>query len=265
MRRTKIVTKICYLIAAISIIASGPVRAQGWDWTVAPYLWASDVKMDLSINGNQLIGGDASFKDLLDKTDSVFMGHFEGRNGNWGLYADTIYLDLGDSKTMSVGPGGPILDDFMADAGLNMKLYDFGGLYRVGDPDADVTFDLLAGVRYVDVDIDVTLSFPLPGMEPVDIRKSPSETDLMLGGRLIGKFAERWHWGLRGDFSFGGTDGTYNLLAAVGYTFGQSGLFSLDLGYRYMSIDIGGTTRRNLPSEADIVMSGPVLGFVFQF
>ena len=54
-------------------------------------------------------------------------------------------------------------------------------------------------------------------------------------------------------------------LATVGYTFGESRLFTLTAGYRYMSIEIKGMTARGNPSAADIDMSGPLLGFVFSF
>lgn len=252
-------------LAAFFLSAAGPVHAEDWKWTIAPYLWASDVSLDLTVNDNTTIGGDAAFKDILDKVDSVFMGHFEGRKDRWGMYLDTIYLDLNDSNSISVGPGGPILGDLTADVGMKMKLYDAGGLYRLAEPDSDVQFDLLAGVRYIDVSVDALLTLPGPAMNMVDIRTGPSETDLMLGARAIGKFAERWHWALRGDFSFGGSDGTYNGLASVGYTFGQSGLFTLTAGYRYMSIEMKGQTQRGQAAEADITMSGPLVGFVFNF
>jgi hypothetical protein len=236
-----------------------------WEWTIAPYLWASDVGLDLTVNNETSIGGDAAFKDLLDKVDSVFMGHFEGRKGRWGMYFDMIYLDLSDSKTMSVGPGGPILGDFVADAGMTMKLYDAGGIFRLSEAAAPTQFDLLAGIRYIDVDVDTFLSLPGPAMNTVEIATGPSETDLMLGARVIGKFADRWHWALRGDFSFGGTEGTYNGLASMGYTFGESRLFTLTAGYRYASIDIDGKTQRGNPASTNIKMSGPILGFVFNF
>lgn len=42
---------------------------------------------------------------------------------------------------------------------------------------------------------------------------------------------------MRGDFSFAGTKGRVNALASAGYSFGENGLFSLDLGYRYMSVE----------------------------
>lgn len=53
-------------------------------------------------------------------------------------------------------------------------------------------------------------------------------------------------------------------LGAIGYTFGEAGLFSLDLGYRYMDIELkneesGATTKTN------VVLSGPMLGFIVTF
>ena len=122
MRRTLKFSKSVYLMAAIAIVVPGPVKAEGWDWTIAPYLWASDAGLDLTLRDDTTVGGDAAFKDLLDKVDSVFMGHFEGRKGRWGLYLDTIYLDISAGKTVSVGPGGPVLGDLEADASMKMKL-----------------------------------------------------------------------------------------------------------------------------------------------
>ena len=143
---------------------------------------------------------------------------------------------------------------------------EVGGLYRMNDSSAgSPAFDLLFGVRVVDVDSRASVTLPGPGAGQVDIATGPSETDVLIGGRLSGEFAPRWHWALRGDFSFAGTEGTVNALAAAGYTFGESGLFSLDLGYRYMSIELDGTSKNGGNTEVDVTLSGPVLGFVFKF
>jgi hypothetical protein len=260
--------KLKILAFLLLLSLAGLAQAQDsedWQWTIAPYLWASDVGLDLTVNNDTTIGGDAQFKDILKKVDSVFMGHFEGRKGHWGMYLDTIYLNLSDSSSVSVGPGGPILGDLTVDAGMKMKLYDAGGIYRLKESGDDIQFDLLAGVRYVDVDVELDLVLPGPGMMPVDIRTGPSETDLMLGARMFGFFADRWHWALRGDFSFGGTEGTYNGLATMGYTFGESRLFTLTAGYRYMSIEIDGVAARGSRTTAETTMSGPLVGFVFDF
>ena len=91
-----------------------------------------------------------------------------------------------------------------------------------------------------------------------------SETDIFLGARLSGKFTEKWHYRLRADYAGGGTEGTINGIAAVGYTFGQTGLFSLDLGYRYMNIELK-DEGANGTTGSEITMSGPILGFIFNF
>jgi hypothetical protein len=255
-----------FLVAAL-FGASGTVCAQdsGWDWTIAPYLWAADVNLDMTINDDTSIGGGADFADILDKLDSSFMGHLEARKGHWGLFFDTIYMDLSDSNQVSVGPGGPILGDLTADTGMTLKLYDAGGIYRFAEPGEQVQFDLLGGLRYLDVDVDALLTLPGPAMNTIDISTGPSETDLMVGARLISRFADRWHWGIRGDTSFGGTEGTINGVATVGYTFGQSGLFSLTAGYRYMKVKMDGTTARGNMTTTDMKFSGPLVGFVFTF
>jgi len=177
----------------VLFLTAGMAEAQEspqWEWPVAPYLWASDVSLDLTVNDETTIGGDAAFKDLLDKVDSVFMGHLEGRRGDWGMYLDTIYLDLSDSKSVSVCPGGPILGDLNTDASMKMKIYDAGGLYRLSEPDADVQVDLLGGVRNIDVDVRALVTLPGPVMNQVDIRTGPSAMDLMFGARVIRRFAE---------------------------------------------------------------------------
>jgi len=251
-------------IGALLLMCSGSSHANEWEWNITPYLWAPSVGMDLTV-ADQSLGGEADFTDLIDKVDSVFMGHFEGRKDRWGFYLDTIYMKLKDNNTVAVGPGGPILGDLTANAALKMKIYDMGAMVRVNDSESDVRVDILGGLRYVDMDIETIIGLPGPQQGQVDIQAGPSETDMMLGARAMGNFNERWHWGVRGDVSYLGTDGTFNALAAVGYTFGQSGLFSLDLGYRYMTIKLDGSTDRGAPISSKVTMSGPVLGFAFNF
>lgn len=75
--------KVYALIALFMI--SGVAEAQEpaeREWTVAPYLWASSVGLDLSVAGETSIGGDAAFSDLLDKVDTAFMGRLESRKGH---------------------------------------------------------------------------------------------------------------------------------------------------------------------------------------
>jgi hypothetical protein len=252
-------------IIAISGLSPRPLNAEGIDWIVAPYLWGSGVRLDVTVDNDPVIGADVSLSDLLDKQDGVFMGHFEGRGERIGLFVDTIYLSLADSNVISIGPGGPILGDLITDMKMTLKLYELGGAYRIGDDSpGSVAFDILLAARLVDVDQNLDLILPGPAATPVNLSIAVSETDVVLGARLIGKFTEKWHYKLRADVGGGGTDGTFNVLGAVGYTFGQTGLFSLDLGYRYMTIELE-NNQNGTSTETDITMSGPLLGFIFKF
>ena len=257
------------LVAVAIIVVSGLLpqqsRAEGIDWTIAPYLWGSGVGLDITVNDDPVIGVDVPLSDLIDKLDGVFMGHFEGRGERFGVFFDTISLSLADSNVITIGPGGPIIGDVTTDSSLKLKLYELGGAYRIGDDSpGSVAFDILLAARLVDIDQNIDLILPGPAATPGNLSIAISETDVVLGARLIGKFTEKWHYKLRADVGGGGTDGTFNALGTVGYTFGQTGLFSLDLGYRYMTIEVK-SQQNGTRTETDITMSGPLFGFIFKF
>ncbi len=252
-------------IIAISGLLPQQSNAEGIDWTVAPYIWGSGVELDVIVNNDPVLGADVPLSDLLDKQDGVFMGHFEGRGERFGAFVDTIYLSLADSNVIPIGPGGPIVGDLITDMKMTLKLYELGGVYRIGDDSPGSTaFDILLGARLVDVDQNLDLILPGPAATPLNLSIAVSETDVFFGGRLVGKFTDKWHYKARADIGGGGTDGTFNILGAVGYTFGQTGLFSLDLGYRYMTIELE-NDQNGTRTETEITMSGPLLGFIFNF
>ena len=252
-------------IIAISVLSPRVSNAGDIEWTIAPYLWGSGVGLDVVVNDDPVLGVDVPLKDLIDKLDGIFMGHVEGRGERFGAFVDTIYLNLTDSNVIPIGPGGPILGELEADVELTLKLYELGGVYRIGDDSAgSAAFDVLLGVRLVDIDQKLDLILPDPGATQASAAITVSETDVFLGGRLVGKFNDKWHYEARADIGGGGTDGTVNALAAIGYTFGETGLFSLDLGYRYMTIKLE-NNQDGTNIESEITMSGPLLGFIFNF
>ena len=229
------------------------------------YVWTSDVGLDVAVNSDPVLGTTVPFSDLLDKVDAVFMGHFEGRGHKIGVFADAIYLDLGDQATISVGPGGPISGDLAIDIDMKMSLYELGGLYRIGNADPGTAeFDILFGARLIDMDQTMNIILPGPAGTVITRNIDVSETDAFLGGRVIGKFNDKWGYTVRADFGGGGTDGTFNALGAIGYEFGETGLFSIDVGYRYMSIEMSDENNGTL-TEIETNMSGPFVGFIFNF
>ena len=254
------------LVAVALVFAGGPAFADGWEWTVAPYVWVPGVTVDSEFSGEPGLPDDGQDVSIIDKLDAALMGHVEARNGRWGVYADFIYVELSDENSTPLGPGGPIAGDLVVSSDLTLGLLDVGGLYRLtGGDSGPLDFDVLLGARFIDIEFDTIITLPLPGSAPLDVGTKVSDTDLMVGGRLLGRINERWYWTARADVSFGDSEGTANGLASVGYLFGDTGLFSIDIGYRYMVLE----TRSRRPSGAQIVhdleVAGPVVGFVFRF
>ena len=240
-------------------------NAEGIDWTIAPYLWASDVGLDVKIDGDPVIGASVPFGDLVDKLDVALMGHFEMSADQFGAFADVIYIKLADDTVVPIGPGGPVLGDLLVDTDLTLELYELGGFYRWGRPDpGSSAFDIIFGVRQVDMELNLDIVLPGPVATPLNRIIDVSETDIFLGGRVVGGFNEKWHYKIRADYGGGGTEGTLNAMAAVGYAFGKTGLFSLDIGYRYLSIELK-TESNGSDVETDMAMSGPLVGFIFSF
>jgi len=239
------------------------------DWQFAPYLWAADVGLDTTINGDPVLGTSVPFKDLVDKLDSAIMLHGEGNDTDSGIggFVDFISMSLSDTNVTPIGPGGPVgPGDLTVATGLSMGLYEAGGILRFGDIGIDKTvMDILLGARYVDIEQNLRITLPGPAAVDIDRRIDVSEIDLMVGVRVLGQFTDRFRYKLRGDYADFGTDGTINLYAGAHYGFGQTGLFALELGYRYMSMDLSENLGIGATSSSDISLSGPALGFVFSF
>ena len=263
-------TRLSTLVATVATVAMAgtavDARADGLKWTIAPYLWASDVGVDLKVNDEPLLGNTAEFSDLVDKLETAFMAHVEASGERFGGYFDMIYIDLSDSNTVSLGPGEPILGGVSVDVDLGLEIYELGGFYRFPATDSNgVNFDLLLGARLIEADLAPDITLPGPGDGVLSPRIENSETDIVAGARAIGRFSGRWGYKARADYGFGGSEGALNLLATVGYTFGESELFTLDLGYRYFDVEFKNSLGDGSSTTSEITMSGPVLGFIFQF
>jgi len=89
-----------------------------------------------------------------------------------------------------------------------------------------------------------------------DEHSSKTYSDLMVGVRYSWPLSEHWAFALRGDGSWGQTDGTSNASAVVRYRT-RSGEWLL--GYRYLRADLGGTNSTRVTAD------GPEIGYGFRF
>ncbi len=124
-------------------------------------------------------------------------------------------------------------------------------------------FDLLAGVRYVAVDSNVSLDIftPLPGAVPSrNFSDNKDLVDPIVG--VKGKFELGKKWFVPYYFDAGGfgidSVWTWQAFGGVGYRF--SNLFSMVLAYRHLQYNFNDNKLLK-----DFYMSGAELGFLFRF
>ena len=211
-----------------------------WEFSLAPiYLWA------VSINGDQTIKGvdvdlDVPFSDIFDNLKGALTFHFEGLyRQRWGFFSDLNYILLE-------------MDDGAVDIDFTETMFEIAGFYRLSEgPHA---IDVLGGLRYTSMDVELDLPGPLP-----DVDQRKDWVDPYVGLRWQWKFTERWATRLRGDLGgFGiGSDLTWNLVGMVDFKPWKNVL--LFGGYRALYQDYS-TGSGNKKFSFDATMHGPILG-----
>lgn len=254
-------TTVLALLAAVSL--SRTAAASDWEWSFTPYIWATNVGADVSINDRQAADKEIDFSDLAEDLEFAAQGHLEGRRGRHGAMLDVFYVHLADDDKSFALPA-PLAGEALVDGDLTLTIVDLGGVFNPrGDGEG---FSLLYGGRAVDRDIELDARFAVaPG---VTLAKSygVSETlyDALLGARYVGRITPRWTYAVQADASTGGTELTWDTLAAFGYSFGDSGRYTLIAGYRYMDIEF--EKDNNLGNiDAQVTLSGFISGLKIKF
>mgnify|MGYP001813265297 FL=1 len=246
-------------ITALLLLSLGthPASADSdFDWMVAPYGWLPGISVDQSGNSDSGDGGGISASDILEKTESVFMFRFEAARKRWGVTVDYITLSLADQTTLSARPPFDVTIDI--DGDLDLDVAEIAAFYRPSSEVAGINY--LLGVRQISTakTLFITPSFG----ETQRIDTDADVTDVFLGARYLHQFGERWGASIRGDYSFGDSEGTLNLLASIGFR--VAGPFALQLGYRYASIEYEEDVELATVTT-EITLDGPYLGFVFRW
>lgn len=219
-------------------------------WSFTPYVWLMDTAVDLDFH-DQSIDQEIKFTDVIDKVEFAFQGHLERNTDQFGLFADATYFSLADKATEN---------GVTVDVDIKMEIYEVGALYHLsGSSLAGIS--LLGGLRYVSNEQDIKLQgdgeFGLLHESSISV----GLTDAMLGARYVKNISDRWQLGLRGDYSTGDTEGTWNIQALIGRQF-QTKRFSgsMLIGYRYLQMDT-----EDGPIQSEFTLSGPIIGTRFEF
>lgn len=242
-------------VASTSVRSSVPVEQDddGWRFVIAPYAWL------LSADGTAEVGGtttvvDEDFSDIFDMLSFVIEGRFEAWKGRWGILADITYARLENDAQV-----GAVELDTTTDLTLGV----FGGMYRFVDqePAAEngaggAKVDGIFGVSYISIEAEIDS----PGPDPDG---DEDWFDPILGLRSRWSFSEKWSGHLEaviGGFElFDGSELFTMFTVLAGRKVGKSSHFyfgwrSLDFEY-----DDGSSF------EADIRLSGPIIGFEWSF
>ena len=115
---------------AVVILCLTPMLsyAEGWDYSVAPYLWLPTIEVDSSdTNGGSDRPEDSPIAigptDYLSSLNFGIMLAGDMRNNEWVIMGDLIYLDFGiDDKDIDFArPGsGPVAGSYRLDLTANI-------------------------------------------------------------------------------------------------------------------------------------------------
>lgn len=149
----------------------------------------------------------------------------------------------------------PSADRPPADVDMKQWIVDATGRYEVAPG-----LELLAGARFVDLDVEAKLDAPLPIPK---IAGNESWTDPIVGAEYRGAFGKKWRYLFRGDVGgFGvNSDLTWQLGGYVGYQ--PSERWIIYGGYRHLKIDYDSDGSNEF--FYDMAVSGPLAGVGFSF
>lgn len=236
------------LFAASLSSPATAAEGDGWSWVVAPYIWAASVSTDHKRDTPPSeVNGDSNFDDILSKLDGAFMIHAEGQGDHFGVFADYLFMSLGDSKDFNL---------LETESDLDASLFDLAMVWSPGG-ERFSGFEVFGGLRYIDVDLKVEFKPTNPEFPTVGVNPGESYNDFLIGARYKWDLSDRWGLTLRVDGSFGDTDGTFNTAATFNYNMEHGAWL---FGYRYMNADLPTDD-----SSTDLTLHGPQFGYGFKF
>jgi hypothetical protein len=219
-----------------------------WDWNLTPYLWGASVTSDLHLRKDlPSISKETKFKSLISKLQMAFAGHVEGQSDNIGMFADILYMSLGDQHEQQL---------FSTDSDVKTTLAEFAGVWSPGEKRGE-GIETFAGIRHLSIKFDTELDPVDPNFNTAKTGFDKSYTDVMVGARYRGSFSRRWGYTVRGDGSWGGTDGTYSASTIFSYKLKKG---EWDFGYHYISFDM-----KSSIIKLKLQMHGPVIAYTFKF
>jgi hypothetical protein len=258
MLRPSRLARAAACLAALLLFPVTEARAQGWRWTLTPYVWTTDVGLDLKLKDKSIVSETIAFTDLIEDLDAAMQIRFEGRNGAHGIFADLFFVGLSKEAQrfqLPNGTAGTITPT------MRMSILDGAGTFSArGNRQS---FTLLYGTRIIveRVEIETTFDVPPATSSPASEDTRDTLIDALIGARYSRRLLPRWSVTAHADASAGATDYTWSAGTDLAFHFGAADRFAITAGYRRMDVQF----KSELPIENRMTMSGFVGGFRMAF
>jgi hypothetical protein len=240
----------------------GPTSAMDgqWHFTVAPYMWFTGIKGDVSVKGLPEVPVDASFSDIWKDFDFGLAGRFVARKDRFGFGLDFTYNNLG----APVAANAPVLGPLGLEADVRQLFAEGLAFYRVasgGRTDNPAHLDVLVGARYMGTSTQLKATGS-SGVEYAGDKKDLQWVDGLLGLSFRAPLGSRVSVIGRGDVAGFGSKLTWNLEGDLAVRVSER--WTLGAGWRHMNIDYdkGSGTDRKL---FDLAYDGPRAWFAYSW
>ncbi|WP_188465713.1 hypothetical protein [Bizionia arctica] len=253
----KKITLTCFLLSSLFITAqettdaTPETKSSSWNYLVQPYLMFPNMKGDTQIRENlPALSVDANTSDIFSNLKMGAMLYLEARNKDWAITSDFVYMKLGQD----VSP-----DKVVQNASLDVTetIWELAGFRRVIP-----MLEAGVGLRLVSIGAEANINMITGTNHNPNITETWVDPIIIVRSNHIIK--DKFIANLRADIGgFGiGSELTWQVQAEAGYMF--SDLFSLSLGYRYISIDYETGSGQDYFAY-DIGTFGPELRLGFSF
>ena len=263
-----VLVTVMLLACATLVNAAEGKPDDGWHFAITPYVWLPSISGSMKLEpppGFESGKLDYGPGDYLENLDFAGFLDIQVQKGRWTLLADIMYTDFSDSDTAQFPGVLPRSSGWSVEADWDLQAFilEFAGAYSVFRNEYS-NFNLLAGVRYAEIDgkVNLDIAGPLPGgVLSRTFSREESYFDPIIGFK--GKFELGKKWYLPYYFDIGGfgvdSDLTLHAFAGIGYQFVD--WFSMVLGYRYLYYDFGDDSEL----VENLNLYGATLGFNFTF
>ena len=225
---------------------------------LSPYVWMAGFTgtIGTSSSGGSVPGWsgdrlDATFDSLLENLSitGAAMLNGEWRKGRLSVFGDWAYVRV---ESEAASPLRPLYNDVEGEIRGNIVQGNVG--WQVYGNDV-TRLDVYGGVRYYDVEVDVTLTEGL--FDAAATSGEDTWVDGLVGLRLEHTMDGHWRVLLAGDVGTGGSDYALQAIAAVGYRLSWG---SITGGWRLLRSD-----HMTNDFRLDATLSGPFVGATFKF